>query len=184
MKKTIFALAALLTIMLFSGCGENNVEIPRITLVIYRHSSSGTFVPEEGGHGFSVYADDGKIYAVRNDGWSHAGDPDWISLDSDDWYERMTEFADNGEPVGDVPDEIRKLIRENCGRFSKWSGLKLRDHGVIFDYTDRNELYGVYKGSDGSMRAVKIAEVSTEPVCLDSAEAVEFANGVLGKWFG
>lgn len=181
--KKIFALATLLTIMLFSGCGENNVEIPRITLVIYRHRTSGMFVPEEGSHGFLVCTDDGKIYAVKNDGWSHADDPEWISPDSDDWYERMTEFVDNGEPVGDVPDDMQKLIRENCGRFSKWSRLKLRDHGFIFDYTECNELYGVYKGSDGSMRAVKIAEVSTEPVCLDSAEAVEFANSMLGEWF-
>lgn len=184
MKKLFCIISVLVCVLTLSGCA-NSAELPHVTLVKYcaDYNDYPKIVSDNSKqvHSIIVYTDDGKIFSAEFEGSGYQDDPVWINPDSDDWYERLTELAE-GEPSGSVPEEEQSLIRDNYKNFSEWTALKMTDCGTIYDYMDVTELYVVFEDG-GETRVEKLAKLSSQPNCRDSAAARKFARALLGSPF-
>lgn len=180
MKKFFRIISVLVSVLTFSGCA-NSAELPQITLVKYRVDNTdypyAAFEKNKQIRSITVYTNDGKIFSAKFEGGGYKDDPAWITPGSDNCYERLTELA-NGEPSGIISEEEQALIIDNYKNFSEWTALKMADCGTVYDYMDREELYVVFEDG-GEMRVEKLAEMSCQPNCRDSASAREFSAGFL-----
>lgn len=105
MKKLFCILSVLISVMSFSGCGENNEladisQIPQVMMFeMYKNRAWG----EQ--YELKVYTTDGeacRLYFFREQDNSEPT-PDWASaVDSEDWYERLSEIAENAEDKSEL----------------------------------------------------------------------------------
>lgn len=186
MKKIFCIISAILALFVFSGCNSQNeksVVLPSITLVKYSSDHNG--YPDGSSvkqvHSIIVYTNDGKIFSKKFEGSEYQSDPEWISPDSDDLYERLTKLAE-GEPSGNVPEERQKLIHTNYDKFSEWTALEMENCGTVYDYTGADDLYVVFEDG-GKTRVEKLAKMSALPECRGSAAARDFAGEFLSSMF-
>lgn len=182
MKKLFCIILALISALTFSGCGENNEpadvsKIPRIMMFeMYKNWANGEH------YKLKVYTKDGEVcslYFFREYGNTEPT-PDWASaVDSEDWYERLSEIAESAEEKSELSEDKLNLALSNALNFGKWNDMTFKDNGVTAYDAGRNDFYGVYYDETGTPQKTLIAYYGDNSGCRKNGGARKFVNEFL-----
>ena len=185
MKKLFCIILALLTALTFSGCEKNNEpvdisKIPRIMMFeMYRNSAWGE------SYKLKIYTTDGMVCSLsffrnfREQGNTEPT-PDWASaVDSEDWYERLSEIVESAEEKSELSEDKLNLALSNALNFGKWNDMPFKDNGVTAYDAGRNDFYGVYYDENGTPQKTLIACYGDYSECRKNGGARKFANEFL-----
>lgn len=185
MRKLFCALLAIFAALTFSGCGENNEpadisQIPQIMMFeMYKNQAWGE------SYKLNVYTKDGEVCSLyffrdfREQGNSDPA-PDWASaIDSEDWYERLSEIAESAEEKSELSEDKLNLALSNALIFGKWNDMPFKDNGQISYDRGRNDFYGVYYDENGTPQKTLIAYYGDYSECRKNGGARKFVNEFL-----
>lgn len=182
MKKLFCIILALISALTFSGCGKNNEppdisKIPQIMMFeMYKNQAWGE------SYKLNVYTKDGgvcSLYFFREQDNTEPT-PDWASaVDSEDWYERLSEIAESAEEKSELSEDKLNLALSNALNFGKGNDMPFKDNGVTAYDAGRNDFYGVYYDENGTPQKTLIAYYGDYSGCRKNGGARKFVNDFL-----
>lgn len=182
MKKILIILLTLVLTLAISGCGENNEladisQIPQVMMFeMYKNKARG----EQ--YELKVYTTDGEVcglYFLREQDNSEPT-PDWaFAVDSEDWYERLSEIAENAEEKSELSEDKLNLALSNALTFSKWNDMPFKGNGMFANDAGQHDFYGVYYDENGTPQKTLIAFYGNRSECRKNGGARKFANEFL-----
>lgn len=185
MKKFFCIISSLVSILTFSGCAENEEpadasKIPRImAFKMYENHAWGE------SYTLTVYTNNGEVgemcfYRDRSDPDSSEPTPDWASaVDSEDWYERLSELAESAEDKSELSEDKLRSALSNALSFRKWNDMPFKESTLYAYDAGLHDFYGVYFDEDGEPQKTLIATYGDYSECRDNARCRKFVNGFL-----
>lgn len=182
MKKLFCIIFVLVSVLTFSGCVKDEEpadvsKVPRIMMFkMYENWAS------DESYKLTVYTNTGEVGEMYFHRWVGNSEPtpEWASaVDSEDWYERLSEVAENAEDKFELSEEKLRSALSNALIFREWNDMPFKESARYAFDAGRNDFYGVYFDENGEPQKTLIATYGDHSECRDNAGCRKFTNGFL-----
>lgn len=182
MKKLFCIISVLVCVLTFSGCVKDEEpadpsKVPQIMMLnMYENWACGET------YKLTVYTNTGEVgemtfYRDPRDPDSSEPTPEWASaVDSEDWYERLSEIAGSAEDKSELSEEKLRLALSNALSFCEWNDMPFKESARYAFDAGRNDFYGVYFDENGEPQKTLIATYGDHSECRNNAGCRKFTN--------